>query len=222
VAAAQISQAWHVGTFAPASITLTDVAAGDAIVALGVYWGELDAYAATAPTDDRGTLARAVDLGPATVGRKKPPVFAQVYVELDAAPGPHTIVPPDLGGVAGDGTLYVVQVRGLTERRLLGAGQTRVKGDALTSVTATLLGAVAPGDLVLAVGGYDNTEPRDQPGWQPPPPGWRTLGSQDDASNNVPSQLRAHVAGAAGPIAATWAWRDPRVNIVAAAIAALR
>jgi predicted Zn-dependent protease len=30
-----------------------------------------------------------------------------VCVELDAAPGPHTIVPPYLGGPAGDGTFYV-------------------------------------------------------------------------------------------------------------------
>src|SRR5215510_8570930 len=41
VAAGQIAQTWHVGSWAPASITLTDVAPGDAIVVLGAYWGDL-------------------------------------------------------------------------------------------------------------------------------------------------------------------------------------
>lgn len=224
VAFGQITQPWHTGAFAPASITLPDVQAGDAIVALGVFWGDLDAGSATAPTDDRGTLVRAVDHGPGVVGvgRMKPPVFAQVYVELDAAPGAHTIVPPYLGGPAGDGTLYVVQVRGLTAHQVVGVGHTRVKGDAMYSVSATLAGAAAAGDLVLAIGGYDNTEPRDRPGWVAVPDGWRTLGAQDDAANNVPSQLRVHRASETGPVTMTWAWLDPKVNIVAAAIVALR
>jgi hypothetical protein len=222
VAVGQIDQPWHVGKFAPASVTLTDVAAGDAIAVLGVYWGDLDAGAPTAPTDDRGTLVRHVDHGPSTVGRRKPPVFAQLYLELDPAPGAHTIVPPYLGGVAGDGTLYVVQIRGLTERRVIATGSSRVKGDAMAGVTATLAGAAAEGDLVLAVGGYDNTEPRPAPGWAAPPAGWRRLGSQDDSANNVPSELRVHVPTVSGPVSTSWSWSDPKVNIVAAAIAALR
>lgn len=222
VAVGQIDQPWHVGKFAPASVTLADVAAGDAIAVLGVYWGDLEAGSSTAPTDDRGTLVRYVDHGPRTVGRAKPPVFAQLYLELDPAPGAHTIVPPHLGGVAGDGTLYVVQIRGLTERRVVATGSARVKGDAMSGVTATLAGLAAAGDLVLAVGGYDNTEPRPAPGWAAVPDGWRQLGAQDDSANNVPSSLRVHVAPAAGPVATTWSWADPKVNIVAAAIAALR
>jgi len=223
VAVGQIAQPWHIGTFSPASITLSDVAAGDAIVVLGVYWGDLEAGDPTAPTDDRGVLQLAVDHGPSTVGvgRKKPPVFAQLYVELDAAPGAHTIVPPYLGGPAGDGTLYVVQVRGLTERRVIGVGQSRVKGDALRGIAVTLAGAAQAGDLVLAVGGYDNTEPRDHVGWNPLAPGWHGLATQDDASNNVPSSLCYRIAEA-GPQSMAWGWSDPKVNIVAAALAVLR
>ena len=92
VAAAQIAQPWHTGAWSPASITLADVAPGDAIVVLGAYWGDLVAGSPTAPTDLHGALGRVVDQGSSIVGRKKPPVFAQVYVEFDAAPGPHTIV----------------------------------------------------------------------------------------------------------------------------------
>jgi hypothetical protein len=222
VAVGQIAQAWHVGAWSPASITLSDVAAGDAIVVLGVYWVDLTAGPDIAPTDDRGTLRDAVTQGPAVVGKKKPPVVAQLYVELDAAAGPHTIVPPYLGGPAGDGTLYVVQVRGLTEHRLIATGQRWAQSEALPSVSVALDGAAEPGDLIIAFGGYDNTEPRDQPGFGHPPPGWLPLGVLNDARNNVPSELRHRAAPDAGAQPVTWTWTDPKVNVAAAAIAALR
>jgi hypothetical protein len=222
IAVGQITQPWHVGAWAPASITLAEVAAGDAIVVLGAYWGDLSAGSSTAPSDARGTLRCAVDQGPATVGRKKPPVFAQLCVELDAAPGPHTIVPPYLGGVAGDGTFYVVQVRGLTENRLVTTGDTWVTGAALTGTSVMLEGPVAPDDLLIAIAGYDNTEPRDRAGWSHPPSGWSALGIQDDAASNVPSELCQRTAAAPGAASVTWTWTDPTANVAAAAIAALR
>lgn len=220
VAAAQIAQPWHTGAWSPASITLSDVAAGDAIVVLGAHWGDLVAGSSTAPTDLRGALRRVIDQGSSIVGRKKPPVFAQIYVEFDAAPGPHTIVPPDLGGPAGDGTLYVVQIRGLTERRVVTVGQSWATGTALPTVEVALDRAAASDDLVLALGGYDNTTPRDRAGFSHPPPGWQPLGLQDDPANNVPSELCARLAGAAHAV--TWTWSDPTVNVTAAVIAALR
>lgn len=222
VAVAQITQPWHTGAWSPASITLSDVAPGDAILVLGAYWGDRPAGSSTAPTDDHGTLALVLDQGPATIGRKKPPVFAQLYIELDAAPGPHTIVPPYLGGPAGDGTLYVVQVRGLTERRVVATGQTWVKGSAIPSLSVGLDGATQPGDLVIALGGYDNTEQRDHAGISHPPAGWLPLGVQDDAANNVPSELCYRAAPDGGSSSVTWTWTDPKVNVVAAVIAALR
>jgi hypothetical protein len=221
VAAGQIAQPWHVGAWSPASITLSEVAAGDAIVVLGAYWGDLVAGSSTAPSDTRGTLRKVVDQGTSTVGRKKPPVFAQLYVELDAAPGAHTIVPPYLGGPAGDGTLYVVQIRGLTEHRVVTIGQSWARGSALRSASVALEAAADPADLLIAVGGYDNTAQRDHAGFQPPPPGWISLGLQDDASNNVPSALW-YRPGAQGAGQITWQWTDPTVNVTAAVIAALR
>ena len=222
VAVGQISQTWHVGSWSPASITLSDVAAGDAIVVLGAYWGDLPAWSSTVPTDARGALRCVVDQGMATVGRKKPPVFAQVCVELDAAPDAHTIVPPYLGGPAGDGTLYVVQVRGLTEHRVIASGQSWARGDAIPQLSVALDGAADPGDLVIALGGYDNTRPADHAGWSHPPAGWVALGLQDDTINNVPSELCYRAAVAAGSQAVTWTWTDPTVNVAAAVIAALR
>ncbi|HET9626597.1 MAG TPA: hypothetical protein VFP84_34780 [Kofleriaceae bacterium] len=220
VAVGQIAQPWHTGAWSPASITLADVAAGDAIVVLGAYWGDLEAGASTLATDDHGALVRVIDQGPAIVGRKKPPVFAQLLVELDPAPGPHTITPPYLGGVAGDGTMYVVQIRGLTERRVVALGERRITGAALADISVTSDGAAADGDLVIALAGYDNTAPH-APGWSHPPPGWRALGVQDDGANNVPSELCARVA-TVGPQTVTWTWQDPTVNVAAAVIAAIR
>jgi hypothetical protein len=222
VAVGQIAQKWRVAMWAPASITLTDVAAGDAIFVLGAYWGDLVAGSSTAPTDDRGTLRRVLDQGPSLVGRKKPPVFTQLYVELDAAPGAHTIIPPFLGGQGGDGTFYVVQVRGLTERRLIATGGTWRKGSAIASLSAALEGVVDRGDFVIALGGYDNTEGRDTAGWSHPPPGWIALGIQDDASNNVPSELCYRTASEWGSQTLTWTWTDPAVNVATAIIAAFR
>jgi hypothetical protein len=222
VAVGQIAQPWHVGTWSPASITLSEVAAGDAIVVLGAYWGDLPAWSSTIPTDARDPLRCAVDQGVATVGRKKPPVFAQICVELDPLPGSHTIVPPYLGGPAGDGTFYVAQVRGLTEHRLIASGASWTKGDAIPGSSVSLDAPAEPGDLVVALAGYDNTGPAGRPGWSHPPPGWLPLGVQDDADNNVPSELSYRVAAAAGPASVAWRWTDPKVNVTAAVIAALR
>jgi hypothetical protein len=222
VAVGQIAQTWHVGAWATASITLAEVAPGDAIVVLGAYWGDLVARSSTEPTDDHGALQRVLDQGPAIVGRKKPPVFAQLYVELDAAPGRHTIVPPYLGGPAGDGTLYVAQVRGLTERRVIATGEARLTGSRIPELAVALDGAAEPGDLVIALAGYDNVEPRDHTGFSHPPAGWTALGLNDDAANNVPSELCYRAAAARGGQALTWTWTDPSVNVAAAVIAALR
>jgi hypothetical protein len=222
VAVGQIAQPWHVGAWSPASITLPEVAAGDAIVVLGVYWGDLTAKGYTTPTDARGGLRCAVDQAPSIMGKKKPPVFAQICVELDAAPGAHTLIPPFLGGPAGDGTFYVVQVRGLTEHRVVTSGQSWAKGDAIPGASVTLDGAAERDDLLIALAGYDNTGPSERPGWSHPPQGWLALGVQDDANNNVPSELCYRAAAAPGSQAVTWTWTDPKVNVTAAVIAALR
>jgi hypothetical protein len=45
---------------------------------------------------------------------------------------------------------------------------------------------------------------------------------QDDATNNVPSELCYRTAPAWGAQSVTWTWDDPKVNVAAAVIAALR
>jgi hypothetical protein len=222
VAAGQIAQPWHVGAWAPASITLSEVAAGDAIAVLGAYWGDLPAGSSTVPTDAMGELRCWVEQGRVTVGRKKPPVFAQVCIEANPAPGPHTLVPPYLGGPAGDGTLYAVQIRGLTEHAVIATGQSWARGEAIRSVSVALDRIAERDDLVIAIAGYDNTKPCDHAGWNHPPAGWLGLGIQDDTVNNVPSELCYRAAPAPGAQSVTWTWTDPTVNVAVAASAALR
>jgi hypothetical protein len=218
VAAARIAQQWHVGSWSPASITLSSVESGDGIVVLGVYWGSVPKGADMAPTDDRGRLVAVVDQGPSIVGRVKPPVFAQMYAELDAAPGSHTIVPPYLGGGTGDGTLYVMQIRGLTEHRVIASGERRLGGTALAGIDVALSSAATSGDLVIALAGYDNTTPIERAGFVPPS-GWTLHGSQEDAANNVPSSLSSTTTQVTS---ARWSWSDPTANVAAALIAAFR
>jgi len=221
VAAASISQAWHVGSWTPASVTLTEVQAGDAILVLGVHWGDLARGSPTAPQGDPAALTLIVDQGPGVVGRKKPPVFAQIYADLRPAAGRQVVVPAWLGGPAGDGTLYVLQVRGLTEARVVASGQAWRRGEGLRELSVALDGSAGAGDLVVAIGGYDNTAPVPRAGWSDPPPGWERAGVQEDAANNVPSEVRWRRA-TGGVERATWSWADPGANVAAAVIVALR
>jgi hypothetical protein len=221
VAAARIAQQWHVGSWSPASITLSSVEPGDAIVVLGVYWGSVPKGAETSPTDGAGRLVAVIDQGPSVVGKLKPPVFAQLYAELDAAPGAHTIVPPFLGGGTGDGTLYVLQVRGLTEHRVVASGERRLGGTALAGIDVVLSSPAAPGDLVIALAGYDNTTPIERAGFVPPA-GWTLHGSQEDAANNVPSSLSSSLAVEQASARVSWSWSDPTANVACALVAALR
>jgi hypothetical protein len=217
VAVASIAQAWHVGKWLPASITLPDVEPGDAIVVAGMYWADVERGAPLAPTDDRGELVPFVEQATAVVGRRKPPVFVHGYVELAAPPGQHVITPPYLGGPAGDGTMYVVQIRGLTEQRVIASAQNRLVAFPLTAIAVALQAASEPDDLAIALGGYDNAAPRVAPGWSAAG-GWNVVASQDDAANNVPSVLYSRLGGDR----AEWRWADPTVNVAAALIIAVR
>jgi hypothetical protein len=219
VAFGQIAQPWHVGYFSPATVTLPDVQAGDAIITLGIYWADLPKRGMGGPSDSAGKLVPVIDQSPPIVGYAKPPVFAQIHAELGAAAGRHVITPPKLGGVAGDGTFYVVQVRGISQR--VATGQVRATGTAIADVTVSLDSDAAAGDFVIAIGGYDNTEQRPSAEITDAPVGWASLGVQNDASNNVPSAA-CHRDAEAGRARVTWTWTDPKVNVACAAIAAFR
>jgi len=184
---------------------------------LGLYWNS--AGPAAAPSDSVGKLSVAVNQAPSYA---HPPVVAQIYYQLSAAPGTHVITPPDLGGGDGDGTLYVVQVRGLATSSLVSTGNNHADGTALPSVSTNLSNNAQPGDFVVAIGGEDNAVVFGNAGVSNPPATWQPLGVQNDGANNVPSSACYRLAPSAGNQAVTWRWDDPGANVIAAAIAAFR
>ncbi|HEY0195449.1 MAG TPA: hypothetical protein VGC42_30250, partial [Kofleriaceae bacterium] len=171
-----------------------------------------------APKDSRGPLTVVVNQAPLY---QHPPVAAQIYYQLNAAPGSHTITPPDLA-YGGDGTFYVIQVRGLTGS-FVGASHNHVDGSALTSISTQLSAAASAGDFVVAIGGEDDqVDYGPNAGMSAPPAGWQSIGVQQNASVNVPSAAFFRIATSPGPQPVSWHWNDNTTNVTGAAIAAFR
>lgn len=215
-----IHQDWGVGAWSSNSIQLTDAQAGDAIIVLGLYWNSTGA--ALTPTDNAGTLTAAVDQSPVYV--QVPAVGAQIFYELNVAPGTHTITPPGLGGSDGDGTFYVLQVRGLSPTASLAAvGQSHQVGTALQSATVHLSSNALVGDFVVAVGGEDDDVGTANAQVTNPPSGWQSINVNDDGNLNVPSEACYRSVSSTGNQSVTWTWKgDPTANVTAAAIADFR
>src|SRR5262249_31712684 len=131
VSSKQIQQDWGVGSWTGGTVQITNVQAGDAIFVLGVYWITPKQGAMPAPSDSNGQLSAAVTQAPSYAKPGDyPPVAAQIYYQINAAAGTHTITPPDLVDGGGDGTLYVIQVRDLgASAKLVAAGDSHVLGN---------------------------------------------------------------------------------------------
>jgi hypothetical protein len=223
VGTTQIHQDWGVGSWSQSTVSVTGVQAGDAIVVLGIYWDSASPSDVNGPSDSMGHLSAAVDQGPTYVVGGTLPVIAQIYYQLDAAAGTHVITPPYLGGGDGDGTLYVIHVRGLRpSASLVGTGLSHALGTALPSVAVNLTGSALPGDFVVAVGGEDNQVGIADAQVTHAPAGWQPIGVQDDGTNNVPSEACYRLAASSGDQSVSWGWADPTANVTTAAIAAFR
>jgi len=223
VAATQIHQDWGVGSWSQSTISVTGVQAGDAIIVLGIYWDSASPSEVNGPSDSMGHLSVAVDQGPTYVVGGTLPVIAQIYYQLGSAAGTHVITPPGLGGGDGDGTLYVIHVRGLPpSASLVGTGLSHALGTALPSVAVKLTGSALPGDFVVAVGGEDNQVGFADAQVTHAPSAWQPIGVQDDGTNNVPSEASYRLAPSSGDQSVSWTWADPTANVTTAAIAAFR
>jgi hypothetical protein len=216
VATKIIEMDWGQDTWTVGSVVLPNVQPGDAIVVSGLYW--ISSGPAAAPSDNRGPLTAAVNQAPLY---RHPPVAAQIYYQLNAAPGSHTITPPNLA-YGGDGTFYVIQVRGLTGS-FVSASHNHADGSALTSISTQLATAASTGDFVVAVGGEDDqVDFGPNAGMSAPPTGWQSIGVQNNASINVPSAAFSRTVASSGPQPVTWRWNDNTTNVTGAAIAAFR
>lgn len=220
VARYKIHQDWSVGAWSSQSIQLTDVRAGDAIIVLGLYWNSTG-HALT-PKDDAGSLSAAVDQSPVYV--QVPAVGAQIFYELNAAAGIHTITPPGLGGGDGDGTFYVLQVRGLAPGvSLVAVGESHKEGTALQSATVQLSSNALPGDFVIAVGGEDDEVGAVNAQVTNPPAGWQSIDVNNAGEVNVPSEACYRSVSSTGNQSVKWTWKgDPTANVTTAAMAAFR
>jgi hypothetical protein len=211
-----IEMDWGQDKWSAKSVVLPDVQAGDAIVISGLYW--ISSGPTAAPTDNRGPLEVAVNQAPQY---QHPPVAAQIYYQLDAAAGSHTITPPDLA-YGGDGTFYVIQVRGLTGS-FVGAADNHADGTDLPSISTQLSSAANSGDFVVAIGGEDDqVDYGPDAGMSGPPAGWQSIGVQNDSSDNVPSAAFSQTVTSPGTMPVTWRWNDDTANVTGAAIAAFR
>lgn len=218
IASNRISQDWGAAAWSPASMTFANVQAGDSIIVLGMYWDASHGPSA-APTISGGTLVAAVNQAPAFYNAS-PPVYTQLFYMLNASAGTHVVTAPNVGGGEGDGTLYAIQVRGISS--IVMTGSNHAVGSAVPNVSVALAGNAQPGDFVVAIGGYDNTAQFPSAQISNPPAGWSIGGVQNDASNNVPSQVSYRIAPAVGTQAVSWTWADPNVNVTASSIAAFR
>lgn len=210
----QIRQDWGQSTWSSSSVPLPNVQTGDAIIVLGMYW--VSSGTTAAPTDTNGPLLAAVNQVPVY---QHPPVAAQIYYAFNVTAGDHNIVPPDLA-FGGDGTLYVLQVRGLAGLRAV--GDTHLDATGIQSITTQLiLGSAMAGDFVVAVGGEDDSQAfGPDAGMSPPPPGWQPIGAQNDAINNVPSAAYYTTTSAGGNQSVTFHWNDTFTNVADAAVTA--
>lgn len=205
----------------PRVINVSNLQAGDAIVTLGLYW--VSSGTGASPMDNKGTLLAAVNQ---VQTGYNPPVAAQIYYEFNANPAvTHTITPPDLA-YGGDGVFYVVVVRGLTGS-LVSTGKKHQDWDgqhALQTVGTQLSSSASVGDFVVAIGGEDDYQAYGTNAGVTllNSPGWQTIGTQQDATVNVPSGAYSRIVAATGNQALTWTWNDTFANVTTAAIAAFR
>jgi hypothetical protein len=220
VDAQQIKWDWTNPTWdSPGAITLSGVQAGDTIVCLLAAWYPDHNDVAT---DSAGTLTLLIDQG--TVHASTDHVYGQLYIEANASAGTHVITPPDLRTSSNDGTFYVLVIRGLRTSGVVRAtGEQHANGSAITGNTVALTTANAQtGDMVVAFSLYDNTTQLfTGAGYSNPPSGWTARGVNQDAANNIPSQLSTRLAPGVDNESVSWTWTDTTVNVTSGIIIAL-
>lgn len=216
-------QPWHVGAWSPATLTVP-VSAGQSILVLVGQWNAGSAPARIVPGMSPGALVRVADQSPRIFDTVTTPVYGQLYAAFDLPAGSYTIMPPDEGGGAGDGTLYAVVVDGVKGVRADSVATYWAQGHVIPGMRIDSGRGVRKGDLVVALGGFDDaavpvpgivrmTDPAG-------PSGWSSIGLNPDATLYPPVQASWRIATADGAQQAQWSWSDPQVNVVFAVAAA--
>ena len=196
----------HTGTWSPTSAAVTAIQ-GDSIV---VFTAQRNASPAgspnTYPTMSPNGLTPLIDQGPTYLGTAEP-VFAQLYAAFDVPAGTYIITPPNLGGTAGAGDVYVYQLRGISGLRANSLGQAHVSSSDVLSVTVVTGGGILVGDLVIGLGGEDNTTPATST-TVATPAGATNGAKETDGTYAPPSSTDYLISPISGAITAQWTWPD--------------
>jgi hypothetical protein len=197
------------------------VGQGQSIIVLTGQWSNNSPSGGIVPTMAPGNLTPIIDQAQGIVDQKSPPVYGQMYAAFNLPAGNYTVTPPAEGGTPGDGTMFVVVVNGISGFRPGSPAQVWNTGKALPGVQIASGTGVQSGDLVVALGGYDDEVVPTPPtaNISDPPAGWISLGANQDASLYPPTQASWKVAGVGGSQSIGWNWTDPTANVVFALIA---
>jgi len=185
--------------------------AGRTLIAM---WSGADNASVVAPTDNAGTFTIPTNARQDALGSNQ--ITAGIAHQLNVAGGSHTITPQVIAiGGAGEVILRIFEVTGLSTAptvRTVGF-ETQIN----TSASWTVGSGVSPntpqaGDVAFAIVTYENTAVLASASLTDPPTGWNSLGANQDATNNLPTQMSYKLVANAGAVSASWSTVDTHVS----------
>lgn len=225
----QTSQNWGAGSWSPATLSVV-VGNGDMVVATWAGWTTGSIIPQWAGSTAGWTTLVNQETGggngPQVYAGSSPHTHASMIYRAGLSAGTYTFTPPALvNGAGDDGTYYVTVIRGASTTTPVRAGTLNDNrktgaGGFASGNTVAMAGNCANGDLLLAMTMEENTAASVGAGMTNPPSGWTSQGVNQDATNNVPSQLSSRVANAAGTFSTSWTWTDPNTDQTSAIIVA--
>jgi hypothetical protein len=193
----------HTPSSTPSSdqpITLANVQQGNALLyVVAAYFAPANGQPVLPidPTDSNGAWTKGVQ------DKASVPLHTQIYYELNANAGTHTITPGP-AGFFGDGRLWVIEVSGISSPVTSGSAFT--SGTAIPSQSVSTAAAVGVGDFVIAVGTEDGNPGSANPQFSVANGAWMSIGSEQDGINCVAIEARYSIATSATVQTVQWSW----------------
>lgn len=223
-------QDWGAGSWSPATLSVV-VGNGDMVVATWAGWTTGSVIPQWAGSTSGWTTLVNQETGggngPQVYAGSSPHTHAAMIYRAGLSAGTYTFTPPALvNGAGDDGTYYVTVIRGASTTSPIRAGtlndnRKTGSGGFASGNTIAMAGNCNNGDLLLAMTMEENTAASVGAGITNPPSGWTSEGVNQDATNNVPSQLSSRVANSAGTFSTSWTWTDPNTDQTSAIIVAI-
>jgi hypothetical protein len=219
---------FSVGSWSPATTTLSSVVAGNLVLSMGIWWNSTNIGAPQdIPTDSNGTLVGAGAANPNAPANPTPapgwPVAPQICYIANANSGNHVLTPLNLGG-GGDGYFFGVEFQAAGATWSLVDSGVAFSGSstpgAVQSLTVNTAGTAAiAGDLVVALIAIDGDPTAFGLG---APTGYTVLLTTSTTNDNVSGGGGWKTASAGGTQSASWAWSDSATEMAHGVIAVFR